>query len=390
MRRLPFVAVVSVLLGLTAAAAAQEARPPVAAALDSLTPGRQPSALLLGLREGQTYRTLYLVHGGGRITLAADLPFILSPQDGGFWRFASATAWPEGCVRQICDPDHEECAEEVCRLSITQVWQSPQTAGPAPSPSAATLAETLRDIEDREAADSAYYLLDERIEFVARGAICRSVDGHGYTGGAHDFFDLDTHCFALGSDLRWGEPLDYPLPTATDQQRLRVTLEALVAAARDGRFEEVEGGTPDPEVIDTIRDAVSAGKVQYRLDRVDGQTQVTLTASSSASFVASPTYRLTVAEPFGPADPSLAPHNPEPTAYAALRQVDPALADLFVSPSQAVVFALTAQDLAAIDVKTGAELWSMPVAHDRVVMVEWATGADIERWAQAAAGAKAP
>ena len=46
--------------------------------------------------------------------------------------------------------------------------------------------------------------------------------------------------------------------------------------------------------------------------------------------------------------------------------------------------------LAAIDVKSGAELWSMPVAHVRVVMVEWATGADIDRWAQATAEAKAP
>jgi hypothetical protein len=388
MRRLARVAVVPLLMAVAAAAAEQEARPPVAAALASLTPGRQPSALLLGLRDGQSYRTLYLLHGGGRITLAADLPLILSPQPDGFWRFGAGTAWPEDCRRQVCDPDHADCAEDVCRLSITQVWQSPQLSGPATMPGRATLAETQRDIADREAEESAYYMLDERITYVARGAICRSVEGHGYTGGAHDFFDLDTHCFALGADLRWGEPLDYPL--AAPAEPLRQALEALVTAAREGRFEEVEGGTADPEVVATIRDAVNAGKVQFRLARVDGQTLLTLTASSSASFVASPTYRLTVAAPLGPADPSLAPYNPAPDAFAALRKVEPDLADLFVSPLQGVAFALDATGLAAIDVKSGAELWSMPLTYDRVVMVEWATGADIDRWAEAVAAATAP
>lgn len=381
------------LLPLLLACAADAAEPEpsaVAAALSSLAPARQPSGLLLGLRDGQSYRTLYLVHGNGRITLVADLPFILSPQQDGFWRFGSATSWPQGCVQQACDPDQGDCAEDICRVSVTQIWQSPRLSGPVTMPSVATRDETLRDIEDSDAADAGFYIRDERIEFVARGALCRSVSGHGYVGGAHDFFEQDTHCFAVGGDLRWGEPLVYPAKAAAAEPRFGAVLETLEAAAREGHFEEVEGAEADHEVLGSIRKALGTGEVQFRLDRVHGQTQLVLTAESSTSFVASPTYTLTVAAPLGPAPAMLVAHNPGPDAYNALRKIAPEVVDVFVAPSRAVAYALSGQALTAIDPASGATLWSSPVRHDRVVMVEWATGADIERWAQAAATAKAP
>jgi hypothetical protein len=97
-----------------------------------------------------------------------------------------------------------------------------------------------------------------------------------------------------------------------------------------------------------------------------------------------------VAALLGPAGPPLVAHNPAPGAFAALSKADPGIVDLFVAPTQAVAFVLEAQLLRAIDPRSGAAIWSLPVRHDRVVMVEWATGADIERWAEAAVAAAAP
>lgn len=370
MRRLALAAAVMALpTALPGEAAAQERSPFAPALKDLPAPDGEPSGLVLGLRLGDAYRTLYLVHEGGAVREAHDLPYLVSPQPDGFHLLGALTG--------TAAPD---CPGEGCDWYITEVWtarDTPDLAAVRTRLSAALLDYRDGMIGPYEEPREGWYELTRRVTYVANGTVCIETLLSGYTGGAHPFGEDRNDCLPLPPDDGWDRADRLALTTdilpAPRRSRVRVELAEAVAA---GAFEEVTLGGDDLDYVGPF----NTDAPYFRLGRDRGRTMLTALAYGDAPYVMSGTYRVTAAVPAGAAPQGLMPYNPEVGFLDDLTAIDPTVRDAFVAPTNGVVYVLTEAFLIAIDPASGRELLRRPAPHEAVVMVEWAVGDAVGRW----------
>jgi hypothetical protein len=364
----PAIACAMLLIALSGAAAAQE-RSPFAPALQGLpAPSGEPSGLVLGLRLGDAYRTLYLVHADGAVREAHDLPHLVSPQPDGFQLLGSLTVTAAPA-----------CPGEGCDWSMTELWTTraaPDLAGLSSDLSATLLQYRDEMIAPFDAPREGWYEFTRRVAHVANGTVCIEIRLDAYTGGAHPFGEDRNDCLPLPPPGGWDEAdrltLTADLLPAARLDRIRSDLRDAVAA---GRFEELTLAGDDLDYVGPF----DTDTPFFRLHRERGQTTMTALAYGNAPYVMSRTYRVTAAVPAGPAPDGLMPYNPE-IPFARLTGVDPDVRDAFVSPTDGIVFVLTNAFLIAVDPASGREVFRRPAPHDAAVMAEWAVGDAVGRW----------
>jgi len=85
---------------------------------------------------------------------------------------------------------------------------------------------------------------------------------------------------------------------------------------------------------------------------------------------------------FGPAPASLVRYDNPVVDFASASALFPDLIDLFVSPNQDTVYFLTNNEVVALDVAHGRELYRQKhhLLFNKVVMVEWAVGRYVDQW----------
>jgi len=363
---------------LPGAAPAQE-RSPLAPALEDLpAPSGAPSGLVLGLRLGDTYRTLYLLHDDGTVREAHDLPYLVSPQPDGFHLLGAltATAMPA-------------CPGEGCDWYMTDLWtarDAPDLAGLWTDLSAALLVYRDEMIAPFDEPREGWYEFTRRVAYVANGTVCVQTLLDGYTGGAHPFGEDRNDCLPLPVPGGWDEAeqltLTQDLLPASRLDAIRSDLGDEVAA---GRFEEVTLAGDDLDYVGPF----NTDAPFFRLHRERGRTMITALAYGSAPYVMSGTYRVTAALPAGPAPEALMPYNAA-VPFDRLTDIDPDMRDAFVSPTNGIAYVLTDAFLIAVDPASGRELLRRPAPHDAVVMVEWAVGDAVGRWEERLSGFALP
>ncbi len=349
---------------------AKDLLPPHAAPLRGLpAPTGEPAGLVLGVRQGESYRTLYLTHEDGRAGLAQERPYLVSPQRDGFWAIGAETA-----------THGPGCPGDDCALSRTGLW-----VGRALPDRAAVRAGFERGLRAFAAENgnlpNLYYRARRRVEYVANGAVCTWSLLEGYSGGAHGFADDRHHCQSLpaaGGELADAPPI--PLARIAPANRVAELSRQLEAVARRGWFEERALDPEDVQALGTL----TVTEPLFRLHRDLGQVEMTAVGYFDAFYALSNTYRLTAAVPAGPAPPALTPYNPDlQTLLEALQHLDPRVEEVFLAPTNGVVFVISGPRLIGIDAASGREVLAMPLPHDQVVMADWATGPAVERWREA-------
>jgi hypothetical protein len=356
-----------------AAPAAAQDHPfsPVAAGLPA--PDGEPAGLLLGLRRGDTYSSLFLSVADGRVE-ARRYPWLVSPQADGF-RYLDAASASLG----------PGCPGETCAYAITDVW-----VGRTPE-AGEGLADFLRRELEAHRADAAAdphhdsysYVMTRRIEWVANGAVCLSLDLWGYLGGAHGFAGGGESCYPIDpSENSWD--MSAPLPveaSGVEPAALAAAGNRLVADIQAGRFEEGRYTETDVEYLATQ----NLQSVAFRLARAEGRTIAAMVGYVDAPYALSPTYRLTVSTPMGPAGRPAAPYNPSAPYYDRLLAIDDGVRDAFLSPSGNALFVLAGDVLTALEPGSGRVLHREELAADAVVAADWAVGDHAARWRDAIA-----
>ncbi len=357
------------------AAAAAEAggtgSAPLVNALDWLPdPDGRASGLVLGLRHGNAYRTLYLVQGqDGLLSVAADLPVLVTPQRDGFWVLGaeSVTSGP-GCP----GPD--------CAYSLTEVW-----IGRTVPDRAAFRQELARELASHVEHDpqfpTASYHSHRQVDFVANGTVCVHLTQDGYAAGAaHPFAEDRAHCVRMPPNRGWDRAPPMPLADTLVRDSVVVALRnGLIQQAAAGRYEGLRLGPDDRQMVSGLEDIT----VYFRLGRHLGYTLLTGITYGEAPYVLSNTYSVTVVTGGLAAPPPLAPYNPDHARlFDQLRALDPAINDMFVAPTNAAAFLLAGDRLIGIDRVSRREQLVLTVPHDAVVVAEWAVGAHVQNWAE--------
>lgn len=371
------VAVVAVALGLAGNGAARAMAGEPAASPDLPTPLALPpptgeaSGLVLGLRNGNSYRTLYLDQGeDGSVTLTADLPFIVTPQRDGFWVLGAETVVQgPGCP----GPD--------CNYLLTDVWVD-RTIPDRDAFRRDLARELASHFENDPQFPTTSYYSERRIEFVANGVVCLHLTQDGYAAGtAHPFAEDELHCLRMPPNRGWDRALPLPLADAmVPAARVAELGRRLQERAADGHFEQGDVDRSDLEVVSGF----DFNTPLFRLGRERGQTMLTAIAYGEAPYVLSNTYSVSVTVSGGPAPPALTPYNPDiGQLFDRLHTNDPAVQDVFVAPTHGVVYVITGDRLIALDPATGHERLALSAPHDTVVVAEWALGANAQRWRDA-------
>jgi hypothetical protein len=362
---------VAVLLGAAPGAAQEHALSPVAAALPP--PSGEPAGLLLGLRQGDDYATLFFMVEDGAVAVRR-YPWLVSPQADGFRYLDGATA--------SLGPG---CPGRDCRFHLTDVW-----VGPSPARGEGFAGFLEGEIEafrmDAQAdpmGDRFTYRMIRRIEWVANGAACLSIDIHRYRGGAHGFMNQAESCLPIDpAENSWD--MSEPLPieaSGLDRATLSAAANQLVADIHAGRFEEGRFGPDDAaHVAEQNMESVA-----FRLERAHGRTMAVMIGYVPVPYALSPSYRLTVTAPMGPVGEPLAPYNPPLPFYDRLTAIDAGVRDAFLSPTGNALFVMLGDTLVGLEPGSGRVLVRHKLAADAVVAADWAVGNHMERWAETVA-----
>ncbi|NBC32491.1 MAG: hypothetical protein GVY13_07420 [Alphaproteobacteria bacterium] len=338
-------------------------------------PAGRPSGLLLGLREGDEYRTLFLVHDGASAKIGADLPFLTAPQTDGFLLARPVTV----TLAEVCAdcPDLPAFITAIVRGRTVDALARGTEAVSGPLREAYDLSrESLHP-------EGFAYESREQASFIADGAYCAAFDLYGFTGGAHAFAADLRHCIDPGSAGPFDAAEPLRLAGLIAPERLAALRRALADEAAAGRFEEAAADAPISP--DDIFDIDTDDPV-FRLARRDGRTAMTAVAYGSAPYYLTGTYRVTAALPAGPAPAALARYNPDLPFYAALQAADPGVTDAFLSPGNDLAVILGNGRLLAVRPQDGTVLHGMALPHDAVVVADWAVGEAVARWQAELAG----
>lgn len=360
-RRLALLALALIGALMAVPAAGQPAPAELRRAFAGLQPTARPAGLLLGLADQAGFRTLYLTYSDGQVALAEDAGLIVTPQADGFWLIDRLTA-----------AKGRGCPGSACNFQESRLWVS-RDPGSHDAFEAALRTDLLSMLYGLDPAQ-ADFRLDVELDYVAGGVVCATHSGSGYLGGAHPFTIAESGCLVLAEPVDRLDHADLARYLAAPAMRSIRQEPDLTAAA--GQFEEGRMNFADRHDF-----GPSVGPVTFRLRREDGQTVLDAIRYYDAPYALSSTYTFTAVQPVGPAPASLTPYNPEPDVLAALRTADPSVVDAFVSPEQNVVYALYRNRLDAYAVPDGATLLSLSLGESRVVMVEWAQGSHVARWA---------
>lgn len=338
-------------------------------------PAGRPSGLLLGLRRGDEYRALFLVHDGASVKIGADLPFLTAPQADGFLLARPVTV----TLAEVC----ADCPDLPAYITAIVRGRTVDALAGGTDAVAGRLREAYALARESPYPEGFAYESREQVTLIADGAYCAAFDLYGYTGGAHPFAADLTHCIDPGvaGPFDAAEPLR--LAGLIAPERLAALRRALADEAAAGRFEEAAGG--EPISPDDIFDIDTDDPV-FRLARRDGRTAMTAVAYGGAPYYLTGTYRVTASVPAGPAPADLARYNPDLPFYAALQAADPGVTDASLSPGNDMAVILGNGRLLAVRPQDGRVLHSMALPDSAVVVADWAVGEAVARWQAELAG----
>jgi hypothetical protein len=363
--------------------------PPTRAQLAKLFANLHPAAdaqtILLGLRiqrpegyqlldrpEGDPprepppgYHTLAISFRNGKTSVDADVSYLTVPQTSGFLYLGDATA-----VRD--ETDHEGGAENIQEgLSIpryyaaTDLWKTRDAAGILSS------STRLRQRLGRPAWGTTHVTT---VVYVTPRAVCLDDADTSWRGGAH-VFDASEHQHLEGFGARFEKTVF-----------ARHGASALLAFAH-AVLEKYEVPPVDPETAEDVSiehrtSFGTGGSVDWKHDAVPCllREHGVVFDSGVVELNGNVDHLFAMALPICAAGIELAPSNRAPIAFDEVRKLYPMALDVVVAPNDALVVIVLPDRVVGYDVATRSEVLVHPLAIERVVMAEWASGKTASRW----------
>jgi len=377
--------------------------------LSSLTPKQGRSALLLGFdtddsddaasyaqyyddfekqaKKKPTNRTLFLVREGDNLRIASSLDLIASPQSNG-WLFLGQARYFESKPRdknEHLDRLEKEGSLQNFAFDYSRVWMT-NSHQMIPVVKRQLIAKTTSEI-NREyrklpKGEREYHrnITDyEKIGWVANG-----------------FYIADGYWSQIHGGAAWFEAREYSRLVNIDKGKLSGNLDNWISKKQiiekyQADFDSERRNSPDAKFNDmdwtwnrwlTAIGGDDTDRIPtFMIERQNARTtligRVLVDGNMHRSFMLS--------ADFGDAPKKLVRYDNPPIDFEKLKKFYPTLIDIYVSPDQSTVIALTDKEFIALDVFSKREVSRIEhnVIFNKVVMVEWATGEYVEKWIRA-------
>lgn len=312
-------------------------------------------------------KTLFITRKGNKVKVAAKLDYIASPQKDGFVYLGQVRYFePKPRVK---NPDFESLEKDfrvkLFGFNYTRIWQT-RAKNQIAAATARTLEATKAEIDEefRKSKEKEWLqnITDyEKLSFVGDGFYIKEGFWSQVTGGPA-FFQAHTK--------------NKVVPLRND--RVSGKLKSLYAAQR---IEEAFNKVKEQFGEDRWGSDEKIGYVEnstYTLARFKANTHlvglILVDGNAHRSFHAD--------ADFGITPKSLVRYNNPKIDFAAFKQADENVIDVFVSPNQNTVFVLTKTEIIGLDVKTKNEIFRQKhdLQFNKIVMVEWATSDFVSKW----------
>jgi len=329
-------------------------------ALRRLNPREGRVGLLLGMNTKEGVKTYWINYQSDSASLQTELDYIAVPEPGGF-RYLDRT-------RHVA---YSFCENSSCQHSYSRV--ATYTDLKALLRQRDNMTNRLKSAavqEDRCMAT----LNDEEVSFVGAGfmQVRRKVSQWGCVEESPNTYD-STYYTIRPFDGRTSPSLQAYYP----QEELELAYEEMYNSLQEA------GSSEDPARILGQKSGIT-----FRLKREKGKTM--LYAQTARPFLNSRIYGgknyRNQLYAMGEAPKSLLNSNYFPLDYDVFEGYVDDLQDVFVSPLENVVFILTKTELRAVNQTGESVIFSLPIDEEneeKVVMVEWAVGGQVDQWTQA-------
>ncbi len=391
------------LLAIAPATATDTSTGRFASALRGLAPQQKNVGLLVGIYNEDGYQTLLFEYNGKAIEPVASVPLLAVP-DGKKFAYLYRRTYTSAEITEddieggkvLYKEQWEELVVERDRAKAEREAELSLSDEPAVPP-------PCNDCRNWDWEDH----IDLR--YVIPGHATISVYGDGYTGGVHPNRYANTYTVHLLS-IAPRTINSISRDTATQEHLVESQIAELYPVAHDpgimermqhellirGRLEYfIDGQGSDslyeaydstdyigvaPESIDGIYD-VDTSNISYVLERTRGRVFLRARADAAAGYAESGDYALTAEYNCGVLDTAVYPHSNFPLHYNAFVKADSTVRDVMVAPTRNIVYVLADDTLLGVDVATQKVVFEylLPEASS-VVMVEWATGAELDLW----------
>ncbi|HEY6350498.1 MAG TPA: hypothetical protein VI636_13915 [Candidatus Angelobacter sp.] len=311
------------------------------------------------------YRTLMWTRSGDSVSISADLPLVACPTKTGFTYAGVAGHFQPpapASKKAAADGDDENLPHFFDCLGV---WR---TNDPA------RISAEISHLQQRLAAPACGEKIDdpdtgnltqhERISFITPNLLSLRGYTSEITGGAALFTATDEQR-EYGLDDGKTIKLTDLVPAATVNSVFRREF------TKQGWVPKWSGGV-DIEKYNFAKDAA------FTLKNYGGATHL-----MGLHIAAGNAEREFLAEAdFGVAPRSVALYADSGLDFKKFKQIDPKTITMFTSPDRATIFVLTNNSMIVIDSQSKKELFNLPhkLKFNKVVMAEWALGANTARW----------